>query len=351
LTLIRMILPLLAALLVVAPASARSITDSAGRTVEVPDSVNTVFAAGPPASILVYVLKPEALTGWPRALRSGERAYIAEAYRDLPETGRLTGRGGEANLEAVLKVKPDLIIDFGSVRDTYIDLADRVQKQIGIPYILIDGRFEKTPEALRLVGAALGVPERGERLARHVEETMAALDRIIAEKPVAERPRTYLARGPDGLETGMKGSINTEIIERAGGINVADDGGRTRGLTRVSPEQILVADPDVIVTWDRTFFAKAKGDPFWQGFKALRTGRLHLSPTAPFGWIDRPPSLNRLMGLKWMARLFYPDRWSTLGAGTLREETRAFYKMWYHVDLSDEELDRLLAWTEGNPPN
>lgn len=341
----------LAALFAIDPASARSITDSAGRTVEVPDSVNTVFAAGPPASILVYVLKPEALTGWPRALRGAERGYIAEAYRDLPETGRLTGRGGEANLEAVLKVKPDLIIDFGSVRDTYIDLANRVQKQIGIPYILIDGRFEKTPEALRLVGAALGVPERGEMLARHVEGTMAALDRIIAKTPLAERPRTYLARGPDGLETGMKGSINTEIIERAGGVNIADDGGQTRGLTQVSPERILVADPDVIVTWDRTFFAKAQNDPFWQGFKALRTKRLYLSPTAPFGWIDRPPSLNRLMGLKWMARLFYPDAWGKSGAGTLREETRAFYKMWYHIDLSDEELDRLLEWTEGNPPN
>ena len=96
------------------PAQARTVTDSAGRVVEVPDDVTTVFAAGPPASVLVYVLKPEALTGWPRALRPEERAYIAEPYRDIPETGRLTGRGGEANLERVLEIKPDLIVDFGS---------------------------------------------------------------------------------------------------------------------------------------------------------------------------------------------------------------------------------------------
>jgi len=83
------------------PAHARTIVDSAGRTVEIPEDVNTVFAAGPPASILVYIMKPEALTGWPRALRPEERAYIAEPYRDLPETGRLTGRGGEANLVMV----------------------------------------------------------------------------------------------------------------------------------------------------------------------------------------------------------------------------------------------------------
>lgn len=329
------------------PATARTITDSAGRTVEVPDVVTKVFAAGPPASVLVYVLKPEALTGWPRALRKEGRDYIDAPYRDLPETGRLTGRGGEANLEAVLKANPDLIIDFGSVRDTYIDLADRLQNQLGIPYLLIDGRFENTASALRLVGEALGVPVRGEELAKNVEDTFDKLDNIVARTPAEQRPRTYLARGPDGLETGMKGSINTEIIERAGGRNVADDGGRTRGLTQVSPEQVLIANPDIIVTWDRNFFEKAQTDPFWRGFDAVRGHRLYLSPTAPFGWIDRPPSLNRLIGLKWMAGLFYPDKW----AGDIRRETREFYKLWYHVELSDEELERLLEWADGNPPN
>lgn len=332
--------------LLVAPAHARTVIDSAGRVVEVPDEVNTVFAAGPPASVLVYVMKPAALTGWPRALRAEEVDYVAEPFRDLPETGRLTGRGGEANLERVLEIGPDLIIDFGSVRDTYIDLADRVQEQTGIPYILIDGRFENTPEALRIVGEALGVPERGEALAADVEATFARIDEIVAGTPEEERPRVYLARGPEGLETGMKGSINTEIIERAGGRNVADDGGQTRGLVQASMEQVIVADPAIVVTWDRNFFNVVWDDPLWSGIDAVRNGRVYLSPTAPFGWIDRPPSLNRMIGLVWMAGLLYPDKWE----GDLREDARAFYKLYYHVDLSDEELDRLLEWAEGRPP-
>ena len=344
------ILTLLLALLIApipaAPAAARSVTDSAGRTVEVPDEVRKVFAAGPPASVLVYVLKPEALTGWPRALRPEERDYIAEPYRDLPETGRITGRGGEANLERVLDIAPDLILDFGSVRDTYIDLADRVQAQTGIPYLLIDGRFEATPEALRLVGAALGVPERGEALAAQVEVVFARLDALLAETPEAARPRVYLARGPEGLETGMKGSINTEIIERAGGRNVADDGGQTRGLVAASMEQVIAANPDTIVTWDPNFFARVFDDPLWQGIDAVRQGRVYLSPTAPFGWIDRPPSLNRMIGLIWMAGLLYPDRWQ----GDLRAETRDFYRLFYQVELGEAELDRLLEWAEGRPP-
>ena len=48
-----------------APALARSVTDSAGRKVEVPDRIERVFAAGPPASILLYMLAPDRMTGWP----------------------------------------------------------------------------------------------------------------------------------------------------------------------------------------------------------------------------------------------------------------------------------------------
>ena len=343
----RRLLPvLLVALLgLTAAVQARTVTDSAGRVVEIPDEVTRVFAAGPPASILVYALKPETLLGWPRALRDYEKPYIAEPYRELPETGRLTGRGGGANLERVLALKPDLIVDFGSVRDTYIDLANRVQAQTGFPYILVNGRFEETAASLRLVGEALGVSDRGEALAADVEATFAALEAALDAVHEEERPRVYLARGPDGLETGLKGSINTEIIERAGGRNVAEVPGQY-GLVQASPEAVIVADPDTIMTWDRHFYRRVWVDPLWQGITAVRAGRVYLSPTAPFGWIDRPPSINRMMGLKWLAGLFYPDRWS----GNLREDTAAFYKLWYHVELGEAELDRLLEWASGRAP-
>ena len=340
-----LVLCIAAVCLALGTAQARTITDSAGRVVEIPDVVDRVFAAGPPASVLVYALKPEALLGWPRALRERERPYIAPAFRNLPETGRLTGRGGEANLERVLALKPDLIVDFGSVRDTYADLADRVQAQTGIPYILVDGRFDRTAQSLRLVGQALGVPERGERLAADAEDTFDRLARAFDAVPENERPRVYLARGPDGLETGLKGSINSEIIERAGGRNVADAPGR-QGIAQVSLEQVIVADPDTIITWDERFFGTVWTDPRWAGVEAVRKGRVYLSPTAPFGWIDRPPSVNRLIGLKWLAGVFYPGKFSD----DLGEVTRAFYRLWYHVDLSDDEVTRLLEWANGRAP-
>ena len=178
----------------------RIVTDSAGRQVEVPDRIERVMAAGPPASVLVYVLAPQKLVGWNRKPREAELPYLAPAVRDLPEIGRLTGRGDTANVEVVLKAKPDVIIDFGSVTATYVSLADRVQAQTKIPYLLVDGRFGNTAAALRLLGGVLGVEARAQELAKNVEEILADVDRVVAAVPEAQRPRVYFARGPNGDE-------------------------------------------------------------------------------------------------------------------------------------------------------
>ena len=69
-----------------AQVSARTVTNSAGRKVEIPDRIEKVFAAGPPASILLYILAPEKMTGWPDPPRGEERPFIAPAYRDLPRS-------------------------------------------------------------------------------------------------------------------------------------------------------------------------------------------------------------------------------------------------------------------------
>jgi iron complex transport system substrate-binding protein len=322
--------------------AARMVTDSAGRRVEVPDRIERVFPAGPPAMVFLYVLAPQRLIGWTRGFRGDEADYVAAPYRDLPVLGRLAGRGGTANLEALLAARPDLVFDYGSLAPTYTSLAERVQAQTGLPYLLIDGRFDAIPSALRLFGGILGVEDRAERLAAYAEAVLAEVDAILAQVPPGKRPRVYLARGPEGLETGVRGSINTEIIERAGGVNVAEAPGQ-RGIVTVSMEQVLTWNPEVIVTWDARFYDRVWSDPLWQGVEAVRNRRVYLSPSAPFGWIDRPPSLNRLLGLRWLASVLYPDRFE----GDLRAIAREFYRSFYHVELDDERLDALLAGSGG----
>ncbi len=321
----------------------RTITDSAGRKVEIPDRVERILAAGPPASVLVYVLAPEKLVGWNRKPSPAEAAFLTPDAQKLPEIGRLTGRGGTANLEAIIAAKPDLIVDFGSISNTYISLADRVQNQTGIPYILIDGRFDNTIAAIRLFGDIAGVIERAEQVAGYAEKILHEVDRKVQSVPPQKRPRVYLARGPGGLETGSKGSINTEIIERAGGLNVADPALGQGGLYNASLEQLLAWNPDTIITIDSKFFETVRNLPGWSEVDAVRRNRVYLSPALPYGWIDAPPSINRFIGLEWLSSVLFPDEQSpgTQDMGT-QDMARRFYRLFYHVDMNENALKVLL---------
>jgi iron complex transport system substrate-binding protein len=325
-----------AALLVPGRGRAASVTDGAGRAVAVPPQVSRVFPAGPPAAIMLYSLAPALLLGWPRPNGAAEREFLLPEIGGRPEVGRITGRGNTANLEAVLALKPDLILDIGDVSPTYVSLADRVQEQTGIPYALLDGRFEAAAAAYRLLGALIGHREEAESLAQDAETTLRTITGRIAGTPKDRRPRVYYARGPRGLETGLGGALNMETIELLAQ-NVA--GGTRGGLATVSIEQVLVWNPDVIVTIDQDFAANAARDPSWASVAAVGAGRVHLAPRLPFGWVDLPPSVNRLIGLWWLAKILYPD----LFPEDLRPLTREFYRRFYHVTISDAQIDRVLA--------
>jgi iron complex transport system substrate-binding protein len=326
-----------ASLLAPCAARAESVVDGARRSIAVPGSVARVFPAGPPAAILLYTLAPDLLLGWPRANRPEECALLDRDICARPEIGRLTGRGNTANLELVLALKPDLIIDSGSVDGTYVSLADRVQQQTGIPYALLDGRFAKIPETYRTLGALTGRRGAAQLLADYAQDTMTTVTQRVAKVPFDKRPRVYYARGPRGLETGLGGSINVETIEFLGARNVAGD---TRGgLANVSIEQVLLWDPEVIVTIDKDFAATVRQDKAWSTVAAVRNGRVHLSPKLPFGWVDFPPSVNRLIGLWWLAKILYP----ALFPEDLKKLTRTFYRDFYHVEVSDAHIDGILA--------
>ncbi|GAU82349.1 iron ABC transporter substrate-binding protein [Bosea sp. BIWAKO-01] len=319
-------------------ARAATVRDGAGREMAIPARVERVFPAGPPAAITLYTLAPDLLLGWPRANRAEEREFLLPGVGDRPEVGRITGRGNSANLEAVLGLKPDLIVDAGSTGRTYVELAMRVQEQTGIPYALLDGRFEQIPASYRILGQLTGRSERAETLARWCETAMATIKGRIATIPGEKRPSVYYARGPRGLETGLGGSINVETLSFLGARNVAAETPGS-GLANVSLEQVLSWDPEVIVTIDSAFADGVSSDPAWANVRAVRDRRVHLSPKLPFGWVDFPPSVNRMIGLWWLAKLLYPAQFPE----DIRPLAREFHTLFYQVTPTDVQLDRVLA--------
>jgi len=211
-----------------------------------------------------------------------------------------------------------------------------VQEQTGIPYALLDGRFDAIVPTYRKLGELTHRKTEAGALARYADETMTIIRQRVDKVPESRRPRVYYARGPRGLETGLGGSINVETIEFLGARNVAAE--RKGGLAIVSIEQVLLWNPDIIITIDRDFAASVRTDPIWAAVNAVRTSRVHLSPKLPFGWVDFPPSVNRLIGLWWLAKILYPDQFLE----DLRVLTRDFYTQFYHVTPSNVQIDHVL---------
>jgi iron complex transport system substrate-binding protein len=319
---------------VVAAAEPRVVVDAAGRQVAVPARIERVFAAGPPATVFVYTLAPDTLLGWYRPLTTDERDYIPARYAELPTLGKLTGRSNTPNLEVVRAARPDVIVDYGAVGPQEAALADRVQRATGIPYVLLDGSLAAIPRAYQAAGELLGVAGRAAELSRYAERELADVSERVARVPAERRPRVYYARPPDGLGTEL-----IESLQTLGAVNVATGYAAPGALVRVSVDQVVAWHPDVIVTIDTAFSAAVGSDPAWRQVKAVRDGRVYLAPLIPFPWLDLPPSVNRLAGLRWLGRALYPE----LFRDDSRAATLAFYRLFYHQAPTERQLGALLG--------
>ena len=327
-----------ATLAVPLPSFAESLTDATGRTVAVPDRVQRIYPAGPPAAVEIYTLAPDLLIGWLEPIPPEAREFLLPDIAARPEIPRLTGRGDtKINLDALKSFTPDAIVDIGDVNDSYKALAERVQQESGVPYVLIDGHLDKMAASYRTLGQLLGRTEDAEKLARIADETVAAVTSRVASIPSDARPRVYYARDHTGLVTAQAGSMVTEPIAFLGARNVAGD--KRGGQTVTTIAQVAEWNPEIIIASNPEFMAAMRGDPAWAPIAAVKNGRVHLAPRQPFGWVDYPPAVNRLIGLWWLGKIFYPERFPE----DIKAKARDFYAAFYHVTPTQAQIDRLFT--------
>lgn len=256
------------------------------------DAGGDVVAAGQPAALLIWAVARERLAGWPRRPDPDCLAALPALASTLPELGALTGGGRPAAPESIAALKPRLVLDYGDVDPEHQGLAERMKARLGVDWRLIDGALERIPHALREAGALLGATAHAGRLAAD------AADVLERWRGAPGARSFYYARGADGLETGFRGALATEVLEGAGWTNVATG---SRDIGRVTREQVVAWDPEAIVTLDPVFARAVASDPVWRRRRNGQRRGLLLLPSVPFGWVDRPPSVNRLLGCAWLA--------------------------------------------------
>jgi iron complex transport system substrate-binding protein len=318
----------------VTPASAGSVVDATGRTVEIPDRIERVMPAGQPAAVLFYTLAPEKMIGWAHSPSPAAKSLLGLRFAELPALAPLI-RDGKVEAEQIKAARPDVILDYGSTSSRYADRARMVQEATGIPVLLLDGKLERTPEIYRFLGAMLGTEERAADLASAAERLLT----ITRERAQARREagpiRVYYARSADGLTTTTAASSLGDVLRLAGLVNVAD-AAQPGELSHVTRDQVYAWNPDIVVTNNPEFW-KARNGPDWAALPAVAQGRVYLAPSVPFGWIDEPPSVNRLLGLIWAGHTLYP----VVYPEDLRAEARDFYRRFYRIELDDEQFEAL----------
>jgi iron complex transport system substrate-binding protein len=281
-------------LLLVLPgvAFATDVVDATGRTVVVPDQVRHVLPAGPPAAVLMLAVAPDLMMGWPHKPDAGSLALLRPEAAALPEVP------GLGHPEDVAKLHPDLILDYGNTTPHYVEQATKTQDETRIPTLLIDGRLAFTPLALRLVGKVLHRDARAEELARLVEGVLASVG------PHREGLKVVYVHGADGGEVAVPQGANSELIEFLGWTLLAppaEPGARGGAFRKASVAEIGLLDPDMIFFSNEAMRARVAASPEWRGLRAVREHHAWVSPSQPFGWMEGPPSLNRMVGLAWLA--------------------------------------------------
>lgn len=327
-------------------AETREITDMAGRKVTVPtaENIKSVFSAGPVAAIFLYMVAPDKLLGWNYELNDVEKSIILDKYQDLPNFGM----GDAVNYEAVIAANPTIAINSGKINDAMVSDCDALSESLGIPVVAVDNELNNSAEAFRFMGELLGVEDHAEELAQYAEQVFTDIN-ALSDIPEEKKVSVYFGNGEDSLETAPRGSQHAQIFDVINAVNVADlelgDGSRVQ----ISAEQLLAWDPDVIVVngepkADKSGSSAAEdilSNPDYASLKAVQDQKVYGTPNAPFSWVDRPAGPNRLIGMRWFSALIYPEYIKC----DINEEIHKFFDLFYHVDLSDEQLENVLKGT------
>lgn len=196
------------------------------------------------------------------------------------------------------------------------------------------------PQAFRVAADAMGESARGEKLASYSSKVIDEIKRALkGVKPV----RYYYAEGVDGLSTECDQSFHVEALNFAGGENVhkCQQNGLL-GLETINFERLLIYDPEVIIAQNSFVYNQILYDDLFANLSAVKNKRVYLVPSAPFNWIDRPPSFMRVIGVEWLTHIFHGDVYKV----DMEQRIEEFYQLFLDVKIDKKQIEDILGEQE-----
>ncbi len=328
------------------------IEDMGGReiTVPTPENFKKVYFPSPLAQVMIYTINPDLLAGVVSEPNPNQLKYLPR-LAGLKVFGNSDG-GQAVNTEEVLASGAQAYIFMGpmEITDNVREKCDELQTQLGIPVILVNGRFPERASAYRFLGKVFGEEERCEKLAAYCEQTLNDVNEKVGAIPEEDRVTLYYAEKPNGLATEPDTSSHFAVFKYAGAINVADvEDVQGSGMTPVNLEQVIQWNPSVIFMGGgpNSPYEEITTNPNWANIEAVKEGRVYEAPGIPYSWIDRPPSSQQYLGVRFVTNILYPDVFQY----DMAQEVKDFFELFYDVELSDEDVDFLLKSARGHDHN
>lgn len=318
-------------------AATRVFTDSCGREVTVPVNVEKVAVSGPLAQIVVFAMAPDKLVGIANAWDESAAQFLDTKYYDLPLLGQLYGGKGEMNLETLLAAAPDVVIDVGEPKGSIVEDMDALQEQTGIPFVHIDAYLASMDNTYAMLGDLLAMPNEAQGRADYCRY---AYDRAVEIANSVEKANLLYITGDEGLNVIAKGSYHAEAIDLlANNLAVVEEPSSKGTGNEVDMEQILNWNPDVILFAPGSIYDSVGSNENWQTVTAIKNGAYYEVPMGPYNWMGFPPSVQRLLGMTWMAKILYPDA----ADYDLYTEVSTYFQLFYHCELTQTQYDALVA--------
>lgn len=322
------------------------ITDMAGRKVNVPVHVKSVFGADMTVTYFLESLAPEMILGRNVIPTKAEISVMPEKILNLPVLGMIFYGKSTVNSEELAKLKPDILLCplFKHTTPSYIADFESYGRKTGAVVVMVDLDINRLPEAFRFVGKLLGKEEYAGTLADYCRETLDLADSV--RKAVHDTVSIYISEGKVGLHTIPAHSTHSQVFDVAGVKNCAeiDEDFGYKDMS-ISMEQILMWNPDYILVSSRMapdeqkdIINNMKKDRAWQTLKAVRNNNVVFVPSAPHNWLGRPPGINRLLGVRWLQSILYPN----IIKQDMVKETIRFFSLFYHVNISRDKAKELI---------
>ncbi len=322
-----------------AAADTITFTDDLGRTVELPAQIDKICPSGFTAQQVLLTIAPDKLVGLAQELNEDQLKIFGDKFADYPVFGAVLGATDNLNREAVAAAAPQVIIDTGEAKKGAEEDLNNLQEQLGIPVVFIEAKLSDYGAAYGRLGELLGMEERGNELAQYCTDAYNTTETVMAGIPENERVRMAYLLGENGLNAIAKTSFQGAVMDIvANNVVVVDDVSGKGDGNEVSLEQIALWNPDLIIFQTGSIYDTVGDNPAWAGIAAIDNDNYYQVPNDPWCWMNNPPTVNQLMGMQWLPRLLYPDKFDD----SIADVTRAYYSTMYNYDLSDEELNELI---------